>query len=462
MRHQSLLVFLGFNSFVHCEVQAFAGNLVLGHEAVQSSDSANLGDAQHAVDGNRDPDYKSGSCSHTAADQDNAWWRVDLGVVYKIVKVAITNRVDCCGERLIGAEIHIGNSLYSNGNENQLAATIGPAQCRGTEIFQFEAIEGRYVNIFLPGTNKTLSLCEVEVFADEDGMCWPSYFQKSVAEGATTVQSSTFDGLGNYQNGSCTQTTTENNPWWRVDLGNVYNVGLVTVTNHGDFYQDKLVGAEIRIGNCLDDNGNSNQLAATIMSVPSNGLEMFRFMPVKGRYINIFLPGDNKMLAFCNVEVFPELQTLPLSTCVPASDNLAFGAIAVQSSLYDNIGSPLKAVDGNKTTSYYMGSCTHTQMTDNPWWRVDLGGVYSISRVTITNRGDCCSQLIEGAEIHIGNCLSNNGNGNQLAATIGNITSGATETYSFDPVDGQFVNIFLPGTGKILTLCEVEVFAFIQ
>ncbi|XP_051992455.1 uncharacterized protein LOC127650862 [Xyrauchen texanus] len=328
-------------------------NLAIGNEAVQSSDNEDLGVAQNAVDGNMDPDYKNGSCTHTATDQDNAWWRVDLGFVYRIVKVAITNRVDCCGDLLIGAEIHIGNSLNSNGNENKLAATIGPAHCRGTEIFQFEHIEGRYVNIFLPGVNKILSLCEVEVFADEDGMFWPSYFQMNVAKEATTEQSSTSDDLGNYLNGSCTKTTSEDNPWWRVDLGKVYNVGLVIVTNRGDFCQDNLVGAEIRIGNCLDDNGNT-------------------------------------------------------------SDNLAFGAIAVQSSQNDNIGSPLKAVDGNKTTSYFMNSCTHTQLTDNPWWRVDLGDVYSVSRVAITNRGDCCSERIEGAEIHIGNCLSNNGNTNQL------------------------------------------------
>ena len=28
----------------------------------------------------------------------------------------------------------------------------------------------------------------------------------------------------------------------------------------------------------------------------------------------------------------------------------------------------------------------------NPWWRVDLGAEHCIAKVTILNRGDCCSK----------------------------------------------------------------------
>ncbi|KAL0166466.1 hypothetical protein M9458_038310, partial [Cirrhinus mrigala] len=45
------------------------------------------------------------------------------------------------------------------------------------------------------------------------------------------------------------------------------------------------------------------------------------------------------------------------------------------------------------------------------------------------------------------------------AATIEHIPAGATETFEFKPITGRYVNIFLPGYGKYLTLCEVEVFA---
>lgn len=33
-----------------------------------------------------------------------------------------------------------------------------------------------------------------------------------------------------------------------------------------------------------------------------------------------------------------------------------------------------------------------------------------------------------------------------------------TETYEFNPIRGQYVNIYLPGMAKVLTLCEVEVY----
>ncbi len=45
------------------------------------------------------------------------------------------------------------------------------------------------------------------------------------------------------------------------------------------------------------------------------------------------------------------------------------------------------------------------------------------------------------------------------AIIVGLIPSGSTKTFDFEPVKGRYVNIFLPGQGKYLTLCEVEVFA---
>jgi len=36
-----------------------------------------------------------------------------------------------------------------------------------TKTFEFKPINGRYVNIIIPGRNEHLTLCEVEVFAGE-------------------------------------------------------------------------------------------------------------------------------------------------------------------------------------------------------------------------------------------------------------------------------------------------------
>lgn len=48
----------------------------------------------------------------------------------------------------------------------------------------------------------------------------------------------------------------------------------------------------------------------------------------------------------------------------------------------------------------------------NPWWRLDLLDTYIITSIIITNRGDCCAERINGAQIHVGNSLQDNGASN--------------------------------------------------
>jgi hypothetical protein len=83
-----------------------------------------------------------------------------------------------------------------------------------------ETVNGRYVNVSLPGENKTLSLAEVQVFSDG----------KNIAQGCVTTQTNTssdgesnraVDGNTSGDWGSRTITHTEGNttnPAWEVDL----------------------------------------------------------------------------------------------------------------------------------------------------------------------------------------------------------------------------------------------------
>jgi hypothetical protein len=52
------------------------------------------------------------------------------------------------------------------------------------------------------------------------------------------------------------------------------------------------------------------------------------------------------------------------------------------------------AVDGDTNAVYRDGSCTHTSTSTNPWWTVDLCGIYDVSKVVIYNRGDCCGMCM--------------------------------------------------------------------
>lgn len=83
------------------EVEVFSAktNIALTGAATQSSLHGNSG-AALAIDGNLDGTHNGGSVSHTAAEQVDAWWELDLGAPFPIDQVTIWNRMDCCGDRL--------------------------------------------------------------------------------------------------------------------------------------------------------------------------------------------------------------------------------------------------------------------------------------------------------------------------------------------------------------------------
>nr|Q9I930.1 RecName: Full=Fucolectin-2; Flags: Precursor [Anguilla japonica]BAB03524.1 fucolectin-2 [Anguilla japonica] len=141
-------------------------------------------------------------------------------------------------------------------------------------------------------------------------------------------------------------------------------------------------------------------------------------------------------------------------------ENVALRGRATQSAQlrgeHAGISHASNAIDGNRDSYFYHGSCSHTE-GDNPLWRVDLLQVYTITSVTITNRGDCCGERISGARILIGKHLENNGINNPECSTINIMAAGETRTFHCpQPMIGRYVTVYLPKTGT-LHLCEVEV-----
>ncbi|XP_071379788.1 uncharacterized protein, partial [Centroberyx affinis] len=428
----------------------FAHNVARGGKVAQSS---LYGKAvpERAVDGNRASQWQQGSCAHTRGDFQ-PWWRLDLLKSYKVNSVTITNRKDCCHERINGAEIRIGNSLSDNGNGNPRCAVISSIPAGISKTFKCNGMEGRYVNIVIPGRKEYLTLCEVEVYGEVTTA-------HNVARGGKVAQSSLYgkavperavDGnrASQWQQGSCAHTRGDFQPWWRLDLLKSYKVNSVTITNRKDCCHERINGAEIRIGNSLSDNGNGNPRCAVISSIPAGISETFKCNGMEGRYVNIVIPGRKEYLTLCEVEVYGEVTT---------AHNFARGGKVAQSSLYEK-AVPERAVDGNRASQWQQGSCAHTRGDFQPWWRLDLLNSYKVNSVTITNRKDCCHERINGAEIRIGNSLSDNGNGNPRCAVISSIPAGISETFKCNGMEGRYVNIVIPGRKEYLTLCEVEVY----
>ncbi|XP_078660081.1 uncharacterized protein LOC144904812 [Branchiostoma floridae x Branchiostoma belcheri] len=141
-------------------------NLALQKTAT-STDSAHRSPG-NAVDGNTDGNHHGSTpCFHSMPDISNPSWWVDLGQWYRIDRVVIFNRLDCCSWRINPFNIHIGDSdqVAANpkcGGDHQMAVNQPSISvpCQG--------MWGRYVGVRLPGSSRTLQLCEVQVFSVPD------------------------------------------------------------------------------------------------------------------------------------------------------------------------------------------------------------------------------------------------------------------------------------------------------
>ncbi|XP_048039122.1 uncharacterized protein LOC125263964 [Megalobrama amblycephala] len=285
-------------------------------------------------------------------------------------------------------------------------------------------------------------------------LCY-NIFPGNRAVGGAATQSSTFAGWfaekaidsnrGLQQlNTSCSSTLNENNPWWRLDLRDVYRVREVILTNRNDNFAEQINGAEIRIGNLLENNGSNNPICAVIPAIPAGESYNYSCNGMEGRYVIVYVPEDQKVLTLCEVEVYGYL-----------AENLAADGAATQSSTsWDRFAE--KAIDRG-LQQLYTG-CSSTLNENNPWWRLDLRHIYRVSKVVITNRKDCCAERINGAEIRIGNSLENNGSNNPICAVIPAIPAGESYNYSCNGMEGRYVNLVIPGDMKTLTLCEVKVY----
>jgi len=89
-------------------------------------------EAKNALDG------KPNTMAHTAGGRGH-WWRAQFdGGAREVSKVSIRNRLDCCGERLAGTKVYIGEKLCGTVPENTTNGTVYDVVCSapivGTEV----------------------------------------------------------------------------------------------------------------------------------------------------------------------------------------------------------------------------------------------------------------------------------------------------------------------------------------
>uniref|UniRef100_F6U3M8 II-FBPL precursor n=1 Tax=Xenopus tropicalis TaxID=8364 RepID=F6U3M8_XENTR len=285
------------------EAKAVEVNLARLGDVKQSSTYRPEYNAATAVDGNKNSNMMLGSCSHTNSDNP-AWWQLDLKKRYQVEKVVIVNRGDCCGERLRGAEVRVGNSADNN---NPVCGAITDAS-QATITLPCKGMKGRYVSVVIPGRNEYLTLCEVEVYGQEakpDAVV-------NLAKSGRARQSSTYrpeynaaaaidgdKGTNIFQH-PCSHTNPDNPAWWQLDLTKKYNIESVVIVNRGDCCSERLRGAEIRVGIFPFINSpvcdTVTDVSKPTITLNCNGMV--------GQYISVVIPGRQEYLTLCEVEVY--------------------------------------------------------------------------------------------------------------------------------------------------------------
>uniref|UniRef100_A0A8C2I119 Fucolectin tachylectin-4 pentraxin-1 domain-containing protein n=1 Tax=Cyprinus carpio TaxID=7962 RepID=A0A8C2I119_CYPCA len=164
--------------------------------------------------------------------------------------------------------------------------------------------------------------------------------KENLALKGTAVQSSTYytcgaakaiDGIRYSPSGTphpdethtyCSITSNQLNPWWRLDLLDYYYIYKVTIINRGDCCLEQTTGVEIRIGNSLVNNGNSNPRCAVTSPVPAGSTVSFSCGGMEGRYVNIYIPNIQKHLTLCEVEVYGTAKKQVIRVQVKTAENV--------------------------------------------------------------------------------------------------------------------------------------------
>uniref|UniRef100_K1QGX3 Fucolectin-1 n=1 Tax=Magallana gigas TaxID=29159 RepID=K1QGX3_MAGGI len=145
---------------------------------------------------------------------------------------------------------------------------------------------------------------------------------------------------------------------------------------------------------------------------------------------------------------------------LPVLSDIALGKPAAQSSMYLNYAAE-SAVDGNRGTDIIQDLCSHTDTSDtNPWWRVDLEAVYSITMVRILNRGMDIygidvSDRLRDVTVTVGLTESDINTPCGFFAGPGSLSQLVAIDCPTSPF-GRYVQISM--TTEYLSLCEVDVF----
>ncbi|KAL3879056.1 hypothetical protein ACJMK2_031370 [Sinanodonta woodiana] len=155
--------------FPLCEIDIPIGrNVAFGRKVYQSSNQQN-GNAFKAVDGNVEGATHQLSCSQTStAGTSNPWWYIELQETWRLKNVLVYSPgADLSTYRTMMAHFQVSASKsHSQYNMTLLYDNGGKPVKYITYISGLPFTDFLYVMISIPGDNRIISLCEVQVLSD--------------------------------------------------------------------------------------------------------------------------------------------------------------------------------------------------------------------------------------------------------------------------------------------------------
>jgi hypothetical protein len=295
------------------------------------------GDASRAIDGDTNGDYGAGSVTHSAGDP-NPFWEVLFASEYRMTKIVLWNRTDCCNWRLTNFRVSVIDSTSTEVfGIDQFTDGVGfpDTSVSGHEIPLPTIAKGNRVRIQLLGPNVPegafwLALAEVQVFARAVDF--------NVARRGTATQSSTdfggdpsraIDGStnGTFGGGSVSHTVNgDPTPFWEVELDQTYSLSSIVLWNRTDCCAERLANFRVSVldaGRATVTSGDYFTTPGTFPPAPS--FQITLPPGTTGKFVRISLLGPSSpgvmLLSLAEVQV---LQQGPLPT--PAA---SFTALAV-------------------------------------------------------------------------------------------------------------------------------------
>ncbi|GAB3976413.1 hypothetical protein GCM10029978_063230 [Actinoallomurus acanthiterrae] len=300
-------------------VREIDGNLAIGKTATQSSTrpGAPPADASLAIDGNTNGDFGSGSVTHTSGTpvDANPWWQVDLGSSQPVSSIKLWNRTDCCSDRLRDFYVFASDTPFTSSDPNVTKNQSGvwssfQANAVGQTLALPVGRTARYVRVQLVGSDRPLSLAEVQVFGNL-ALNQPVTQSSTLVSGASAVLANDGDTDGDFFHGSVSHTSEsplDTDPWWQVDLGSSQPVGTIKLWNRTDCCSARLhdfyVFASDTPFTSSDPNVTKNQ-PGVWSSYQSAAAPTSLPLPVgrTARYVRVQLVGSDRPLSLAEVQV---------------------------------------------------------------------------------------------------------------------------------------------------------------